>query len=70
MGPLVKAFQNEVDALSKRSKAAEKAYFDVYKQVILFGWSIFFNPEPRNKNALLIEDVKRELCQANIHFHF
>ncbi len=29
--PLIKAFQVEVDNLSKRSKAAEKAFFDVYK---------------------------------------
>jgi hypothetical protein len=26
--------QNEVDALSRRSKSAEKAFFDVYKQLV------------------------------------
>ncbi len=31
--PLVKSFQNEVDSLSRRSKAAEKAFFDVYKRL-------------------------------------
>ena len=34
VGPLVKAFQNEVDALSRRSKAAEMSFFDVYKQLV------------------------------------
>lgn len=29
--PVVKSFQNEVDALAKRAKAAEKAFFDIYK---------------------------------------
>ena len=33
VAPLVKAFQNEVDNLSKRSKAAEKAFFNAYKCV-------------------------------------
>ena len=30
--PVVKSFQNEVDALSKRAKAAEKAFFDIYEK--------------------------------------
>jgi homeobox protein cut-like len=34
VGPLVKAFQNEVDSLSRRSKSSEKAFFDVYKQLV------------------------------------
>jgi homeobox protein cut-like len=34
VGPLVKAFQNEVDFLSRRSKSAEKAFFDIYKQLV------------------------------------
>ena len=34
VGPLVKAFQNEVDALSRRSKSSEKAFFDIYKQMV------------------------------------
>lgn len=34
VGPLVKAFQNEVDALSRRSKSSEKAFFDIYKQLV------------------------------------
>ncbi|TRY77201.1 hypothetical protein TCAL_00088 [Tigriopus californicus] len=33
VAPLIKSFQNEVDALSKRSKAAEKAFFDLYKKL-------------------------------------
>eukprot|EP00095_Tigriopus_kingsejongensis_P008178 snap_masked-scaffold405_size181423-processed-gene-0.9 protein:Tk08178 transcript:snap_masked-scaffold405_size181423-processed-gene-0.9-mRNA-1 annotation:"protein casp-like" len=33
VAPLIKSFQNEVDSLSKRSKAAEKAFFDVYKKL-------------------------------------
>ena len=32
MAPLLKNFQNEIDNLSKRSKAAEKAFFDIYKK--------------------------------------
>jgi hypothetical protein len=32
VAPLLKSFQNEVDSLSKRSKAAEKAFFDIYKK--------------------------------------
>jgi len=31
IGPLLKNFQNEIDNLSKRSKAAEKSFFDIYK---------------------------------------
>ena len=34
VGPLVKAFQNEVDSLSRRSKTSEKAFFDIYKQLV------------------------------------
>ena len=34
VGPLVKAFQSEVDTLSRRSKSAEKAFFDIYKQLV------------------------------------
>ena len=33
VAPLIKSFQNEVDNLSKRSKSAEKAFFDVYKRL-------------------------------------
>lgn len=33
VAPLIRSFQNEVDALSKRSKAAEKAFFDLYKKL-------------------------------------
>jgi len=32
VAPLLKHFQNEIDSLSKRSKAAEKAFFDIYKK--------------------------------------
>lgn len=32
--PLVKAFQTEVDALSRRSMLAEKSFFDIYKQLV------------------------------------
>lgn len=32
VAPLLKSFQNEVDSLSKRSKATEKAFFDIYKK--------------------------------------
>lgn len=32
VAPLLKNFQNEIDNLSKRSKAAEKAFFDIYKK--------------------------------------
>ncbi|XP_023340323.1 protein CASP [Eurytemora carolleeae] len=32
IAPLLKSFQNEVDSLSKRSKAAEKAFFDIYQK--------------------------------------
>ena len=32
VAPLLKSFQNEIDSLSKRSKAAEKAFFDIYKK--------------------------------------
>ena len=32
VAPLLKNFQNEIDSLSKRSKAAEKAFFDIYKK--------------------------------------
>lgn len=32
VSPLLKNFQNEIDNLSKRSKAAEKAFFDIYKK--------------------------------------
>ena len=28
---VVKTFQNEIDALAKRAKAAEKAFFDIYQ---------------------------------------
>ena len=31
VSPVVKTFQNEVDALAKRAKAAEKAFFDIYQ---------------------------------------
>jgi homeobox protein cut-like len=31
--PLVKAFQNEVDSLARRSKGAEKAFFETYKRL-------------------------------------
>ena len=31
--PVVKSFQNEIDALAKRAKAAEKAFFDIYRTV-------------------------------------
>ena len=31
--PVVKSFQNEIDALAKRAKAAEKAFFDVYRTI-------------------------------------
>ncbi len=31
--PLVKSFQNEVDSLSRRSRLAEKAFFEAYKKV-------------------------------------
>jgi len=30
--PLLKSFQNEVDSLNKRSKSAEKAFFDIYQK--------------------------------------
>jgi len=32
VGPLLKSFQNEIDSLSKRSKSAEKSFFDIYKK--------------------------------------
>ena len=32
VAPLLKSFQNEIDNLSKRSKSAEKAFFDIYKK--------------------------------------
>eukprot|EP00092_Neocalanus_flemingeri_P029576 GFUD01032122.1.p1 GENE.GFUD01032122.1~~GFUD01032122.1.p1 ORF type:complete len:685 (-),score=272.26 GFUD01032122.1:168-2222(-) len=32
VAPLLKSFQNEIDSLSKRSKSAEKAFFDIYKK--------------------------------------
>jgi len=32
VAPLLKCFQNEIDSLSKRSKSAEKAFFDIYKK--------------------------------------
>jgi len=32
VAPLLKNFQNEIDMLSKRSKSAEKAFFDIYKK--------------------------------------
>merc|ERR1712013_716296 len=32
VAPLLKSFQNEMDMLSKRSKSAEKAFFDIYKK--------------------------------------
>jgi len=32
VAPLLKSFQNEIDNLSKRSKAAEKAFFDIYQK--------------------------------------
>jgi len=32
VAPLLKSFQNEIDMLSKRSKSAEKAFFDIYKK--------------------------------------
>ena len=31
VAPVVKSFQNEVDALAKRAKGAEKAFFDIYR---------------------------------------
>ena len=31
VSPVVKTFQNEIDALAKRAKAAEKAFFDIYQ---------------------------------------
>ncbi|CAI9744370.1 Hypothetical predicted protein [Octopus vulgaris] len=34
VGPLLRSFQAEVDALSKRSKAAEAAFLSVYKKLI------------------------------------
>ncbi len=33
VAPLVKSFQNEVDDLSKRARAAEKAFFEAYKRL-------------------------------------
>lgn len=33
VAPIVKSFQNEVDSLAKRSKAAEKAFFDIYRSL-------------------------------------
>ena len=32
VAPLLKSFQNEIDNLSKRSKSAEKSFFDIYKK--------------------------------------
>eukprot|EP00088_Acartia_fossae_P056571 TRINITY_DN6586_c0_g1_i5.p1 TRINITY_DN6586_c0_g1~~TRINITY_DN6586_c0_g1_i5.p1 ORF type:complete len:670 (-),score=199.17 TRINITY_DN6586_c0_g1_i5:172-2181(-) len=32
VAPLLKSFRNEIDALTKRSKAAEKAFFDIYQK--------------------------------------
>jgi len=32
VSPLLKSFQNEVDNLTKRSKAAEKSFFDIYQK--------------------------------------
>ena len=32
VAPLLKSYQNEIDNLSKRSKSAEKAFFDIYKK--------------------------------------
>ena len=32
--PLLKSFQTEVDALSRRSKAAEAAFLSIYKKLI------------------------------------
>jgi len=31
VSPVVKTFQNEIDALAKRAKVAEKAFFDIYQ---------------------------------------
>jgi len=33
VAPLLKSFQGEVDALSKRSKNAESAFLNVYKKL-------------------------------------
>ena len=33
VAPVVKSFQNEVDSLVKRSKAAEKAFLDIYRNL-------------------------------------
>uniref|UniRef100_A0A3Q2NZP8 Cux N-terminal domain-containing protein n=1 Tax=Fundulus heteroclitus TaxID=8078 RepID=A0A3Q2NZP8_FUNHE len=34
VAPLLKSFQGEIDALSKRSKEAEAAFLNVYKKII------------------------------------
>jgi len=33
VAPMIKAFQNEVDSLARRGKAAEKAFFETYKRL-------------------------------------
>jgi hypothetical protein len=44
VAPLLKSFQNEVDSLSKRSKAAEKAFFDIYKKFCDIGKCCVVDP--------------------------
>lgn len=34
VAPLLKSFQGEIDALSKRSKSAEASFLSVYKKLI------------------------------------
>ena len=34
VAPLLKSFQAEIDALSKRSKSSETAFLNVYKKII------------------------------------
>ncbi len=46
VAPILKSFQIEIDSLSKRSKAAEKAYLEIYRSLSdLSGknWSIFLD---------------------------
>jgi homeobox protein cut-like len=33
VAPILKSFQIEIDSLSKRSKAAEKAYLEIYRSL-------------------------------------
>ena len=54
VGPLVKAFQNEVDALSRRSKSSEKAFFDIYKQLVDVA-----DPTP------ILDQVRQKHCTHN-----